>query len=519
MEAISTHCLRPRLKAGSSASIAHLWVADSCFVAKIASSVVSKSTLSVFVSVKSLWSSSSSLLSYDRPHSASILILNASIGFASSGAALVTIVGGSGFSTQNPSTKVSVGGTQCRFSHWTSDSAIRCRISHGGLASAAFLISSGSQVSLGSPQFVIFPFLSISSFRQRSSPASGSVSLTVFGSSAGQWSQSQAARISLSTTASTTWISDSSLISKSCHGVVALMTVVASSSLKSASLTQMFSFLSPSMLALGTTNVAQTGSSVVLIAAAGFGITGMSASSRTGGSSCENSQWIAESCIMCKVSQGSLASSRVMVSIAVFTISCSSALSFNAVLVSSVLVTNSPTSGSVFASITGVNFGSQHYSAHVVFGCSSEEATEWMSTSSVVPKVPQGSKFGLLTAVSAQLKVSTLTNSFTFDLGVPAKMNSTNVPTTGATSAYILGSLFNTGTSLSFRVRISETSTSRTAWHSDSSLLVKTVSGSVSLVFYFCQLAAPNKCHHSGMFLQSPTHFKREECKFDSFIW
>jgi len=76
---------------------------------------------------------------------------------------------------------------------------------------------------------------------------------------------------------------------------------MSSSSLKVASLTQSFSYFSLDSLVLGTANVASTGSSSIVIAAGGLGFVGMSGTSRVDGSACENSRWLAESSIACKV--------------------------------------------------------------------------------------------------------------------------------------------------------------------------------------------------------------------------
>jgi len=472
-----------KLRTGVSASSAILWIADSCILGKTVSSVASKASLSVLVSVRSLWSLRSSVLSYDRPRVGPLFTFDSSVGFAVSGAALITLSGGSGYSLQNPSAKVALDGTVCQFSQWLSDSAIRCRISHGGFARVTFLVSADSQTSLSSISEAIFSLLSMSSLRQRTLPTSGSVSVTLYGSNAGQLSRSQSVRMGFSAPSSHSWISDTSIVSKACHGLFASMPVLMSSGLKVTSLTRSFSYLSPEKLVLGTSNVASTGSSSVVVVAVGLGILGVSASSKISASACENSEWLAESSIVCKVPRGTAISSSVVVSSAVFAASSSFALSFNVVLHTSTFgTTNFPTSGAQFVSLSGANFGLHRISARSSLGFSAQELSSWISTSSIVPKVRRGSNFGLSTVVSAQLRTSSLTNSFTFDIGAASQIKSTNTPASGASMVSTAGLSFNSGSSLSHRVRISETAASRTLWLSDSSLLFKTVRGSMSAV-------------------------------------
>jgi hypothetical protein len=182
----------------------------------------------------------------------------------------------------------------------------------------------------------------------------------------------------------------------------------------------------------------------------------MSGMSRIDRSACESSIWLAESSIVCRVSRGSSTSSSIAVSAARVSVFINSSLSFDIVLHTSIFgAANIPTTGAVSVTLTGSNFGLHQISMRSAFGFSGQEASSWISTSSLVPKVPRGTFFRLSTAVSSQLRASRLANSFTFDLGVASQVPTANIPTTGASQLLIMGFALNTGSSLSSIVCIS----------------------------------------------------------------
>jgi len=508
-----------RLKIGVTAKKYHSWVADSSIMGKTVAYVSLKTSAIIVVSVRSRWSWCSSLLSYDGPNLASVVILNTSFGFAVSGAALVTVVAGSSFSSQNPSLKVSTGSTSCRTSLWTSESSVKCKMSHGGFVNILFRVSSDLQTSLDSLGFAMFPFLTISSLMQRGSPTSGSVHVTVIGSNAGFLSRSQTIRIGFSAASSHSWTSDSAIGSKSSHGLLVSRTVSSSSALKTAALTQSFSYISPASLLFIATNQPSTGSSSVFMAAVGLGIVGMSGASRVGRCVCEASIWLSGTSILCRVPRGTAVSSNAFVSIANVA-ELSIALSFDAVNHRDIFgAANFPTSGALSVVFIGTDFGLDQSCIRASFRLSTQEACSWISTSTIVPKFPRGSNHGLSTLVSAQLRTSSLTYSFTFDVGVLAVIKSTNIPTTGASLASVLGSAFNSGSCLSHRARISSTAASMTQWHSDSSVLLRAVRGRVLLVTVFVSAHVRVSSITLFFIIQRATCFKYENGKPRSIYW
>ena len=134
-------------------------------------------------------------------------------------------------------------------------------------------------------------------------PSSGSVSITVVGSSFSTSDASISVKLRGSAGQSTVWKSDSSAVSKISAGAMNSQVWQVSVGIQCATVASFVSFDIPEVLSTNETEVPRSGSVSISLSGSGLGL--FAASQRAAvASSCESSSWRSSSSIICKLAVG-----------------------------------------------------------------------------------------------------------------------------------------------------------------------------------------------------------------------
>jgi hypothetical protein len=298
---------------------------------------------------------------------------------AATGSGSVT-VSGAGLGLLAYTMSVSSGLSACERSSWMSDTSARCLRSGGvGLSRRAGL-TVGVQArtrSAGSS----FDVVQLSVTVRSNGPGTGSVVLSLHGSSMGRSLPS--ATVSSGGTASelTVWASDTSLLSMMCAGQSGSRRLVLSAGMAVGSVSGAVSTDGESLSVHAARNRGSTGSASVTVYGAGLGLVDYSGSASAGGSMCERTTWESGSTVRSHAGLGMAESLRTRFTVGAKAGSMTSSHSFDRSLVSGIARGNGVATGSASVTLRGADFGLASWSSrprHGVTGC---EATLWTSDS------------------------------------------------------------------------------------------------------------------------------------------
>ncbi len=222
-------------------------------------------------------------------------------------------------------------------------------------------------------------------------------------------------RVGGTSSVSTTWTSDSQCVSKVAQGLeFGKAVVVTSAPSKIATSSRAISFDTHTLIAFGRkgeemyngkvlsidssgANGPTTGSALLILKGINFGVSDRTLQQiRLAGSASEWTSWISNSAVSCNAMSGIGAGYRccgdsIVVTGSRFPVSWTDVFSFDLPSISTLLITNSPVSGSVLSTISGQNFGlGTDHTSRARFVNSAAMATFWRSDSSVRSKIPRG---------------------------------------------------------------------------------------------------------------------------------
>jgi hypothetical protein len=201
---------------------------------------------------------------------------------------------------------------------------------------------------------------------------------------------------------------------------------------------------------------------------------------------CEATDWVADTAMICRSAIGLGATRRVLVTVGIREGTVTEALSFNvpvlgdnAALPKSMF--NVPSTGSISVTVVGADFGTYLSTLSQRVGVTACQASDWQSDTSTVCRVASGVHGTLRVAVTAGVRVGSVTEAFSFDLSVRgdnAAVPTTqfNVPSTGSISVTVIGADFGTYLS-TLSQRVGMTTCEASDWQSDTSTVCRVASG------------------------------------------
>jgi hypothetical protein len=291
---------------------------------------------------------------------------------------------------------------------------------------------------------VSYDAVSVSGVGASNVASSGAASVTVVGSGGfGVSGVSAAGRVGGSACVASVWLSDSGLVCRAGAGYGGGgRTLEVSVVLRRGSLSAAVSYDAVSVSGVGASNVASSGAaSVTVVGSGGFGVSGVSAAGRVGGSACVASVWLSDSGLVCRAGAGYGGGGRTLeVSVVLRRGSLSAAVSYDAVSVSGVGTSNVASSGAASVTVVGRGgMGMAGSSAGARVGHTACQASAWASSSGVVCKAPGGLLRVTVVIASAGVLRGSASALVSYDAVSVSGVGASNAASSGGTSVTVVG--------------------------------------------------------------------------------
>ena len=419
-----------------------VWISDSKISAR--STMGSALTAAVLVTAGRHGKTTISVVSWDLPILSSMAARNVPV-YPSPN----TTVSGFNFGQAAHSISVQSGGTAAGAISWLSDSAVCCKVSQGLRATLPISITCFIRVA-SSSSFVSFDAPRSSSIRSANVPNTGSVRALVFGYALAQNDVTKASRIGSSACEQSLWLSSSTMMCRSPSGIDKWSGkphfVVLTAGERVASVSDLFSYLIPSVSGSALPNGPWRLGNIITIIGQAIGLTSQSQICRIGFSSVEVTRWESETSVRCAVQGGVGASWRVAITAGVFYSSFTEAYSYDVPMLSKLRdkdsKSNRPTENSLAVTLLGRGFASRESTLQGRPGITAAERSTWISLSNVDCKVPPQGQASLIIQVTAGLLAGSLTQVYTFDTAFLSQVRPWNRPGQDSSTATIQGGMF-----------------------------------------------------------------------------
>ena len=372
---------------------------------------------------------------------------------------------------QHSSIGVRIGHSSAESSIWASDSAVQGRVAAGLRQSMSMLITIAQTVA-SATEAISYPSLGI----QRADTANtaekrGGATLLVSSFPAVLLQQPcLGMRVGNSACESMEWASETAVICKTAHGAGTSLRLILTSGAGAATLSSAVSYdFELHVSGSRSQNVGMVASAIHLFIAS---VAQHSISARTAFSSCESTEWVTSTSIVCKLPAGRAETRAWVITSGIIMRSGSRAISFDAPEVSCITQGNLQTGArdvSIFLHNTGGT--SQRYSLQPRVSPSACESTIWLSGTSVLARKSAGTGKTLGISLTVGCAVGSLTEAFTVDhpsLGFVRKFD-------GASDSNLMnieGSRFG-NVDMTGYGRIGLTQCLSSVWKSDSSVVCK----------------------------------------------
>jgi hypothetical protein len=423
------------------------WISDSKITAR--STVGTAHTAAVLVTAGRHGKTTISVVSWDLPVLSSMAARNVPVYPWPATTLGAPRMSGLNFGQAAHSISVQSGGTAPGAILWLSDSAVWCKVSQGLRATLPTSITCFIRVA-SSSSFVSFDAPRSSSIRSANVPNTGSVRALVFGYALAQYDATKASRISSSACEQSLWLSSSTMMCRTASGIDKWSGkphfVVLTAGERAASVSDLLSYLIPSVSGLALPNGPWRLGNILTIIGQAIGLTLESQVGRIGFSSVEVTRWESETSVRCTVQGGVGASWRVAITAGVFYSSFTEAYSYDLPMLSKLQdkdgKSNRPTENSLAVTLLGRGFASRESTLQGRPGITAAERSTWISLSNVDCKVPPQGQASLIIRVTAGLLAGSLTQVYTFDGASLSQVRPWNRPGQDSSTATIQGGMF-----------------------------------------------------------------------------
>ena len=451
---------------GSTACERTVWEADTSTVCQVGQG--SMGSLRVAVTSGSSVSSVSVTLSFGA---AAVSVTKRANGMSTG--SLSISVHGRGLGTWDASSRGAAGDTGCEESAWTSDSCMRCLVGPATDSSRRLLVSAG--VNAGSSSAVYsLDSGAMSATSSVNRPATGALSVTVYGAGAGVGYLSLSMGVGRSACPGTVWISDTSMLCLGVDGArgTRLVTVTAGARIGSAS--QMYSTDAGWASGMQAVNGATSGAASVTLYGSSWWRAATSATARVDFTGCEDTMWLADSSVVCKSGHRLKASLRVTLTSGGQGVgSLTQMASADGASASVLLRANVASSGSAVVTVHGLGMGRAFASLKSRLGETSSISTIWISVTSTWCKSSSGQRGSFVLSLSIGGQISSGSGLYSYSVTSLSCLAGTNAPLTGSNSFTIYGAISSLA-SLTGNVRFDGTACQETSWISCTSVSCRT---------------------------------------------
>jgi hypothetical protein len=376
--------------------------------------------------------------------------------------------------------KVLVAGEACQ-STWESPTSLTCTTPHGTGSARAVGAIVGSLVGTQAATFTYDAPL-ITHVLSPNTPVSGATMVTIQGHNFAMSDTTPTAMMGMSICSTTAWISNSQVTCVTQPGSGQQLPITVQVTKVYGTGMRLFSYDAPVVTSTGTENGVTSAQTQLTISGFNFGNTDLTASAIIGGTTCQVSQWISGTSIMCETAPGQGADSAMGVNLNNVIGTLGAAFSFDAPVISQVTQTNGPLTGQSEVIVMGLNFGSDR-NPNSRLGLTSCQSNAWRSVTSISCFVPPGyNPEGVMhgVAVSVAGVVGQRDGVFSYDGPALTHAFSPNQPTTAGGSITLTGKNFGRS-NFSPLARLGVTACLTTSWLSDTAMLCRAPSGSGAL--------------------------------------
>ena len=391
--------------------------------------------------------------------------------------------------------------TECEATTWESDTTIRCKVASGQGRSLLNLVTVGYQIGYQNKSVsntlteavsydgpVVSSIVNVTNRPTHMAAAVPQAFLaTIAGALFSRFDTTVSVRSGRTASEATIWSSDTMISAFASRGHHGTHRVFVTASNVVATLSEAFSHDLGLQSAVQTRNGASTGSTLVTISGYLMASYALSQRARLGQSACEQTEWISELEVHCRRPGGYGVSKFTQVTAAERLSdqgTLSHVVTFDLLQTSSLLVVNSHTSVLTALTLFGSNFASSaSFTVAVRLGATSAESTVWTSDTSLICITPGGIRSTIRFVVTYGELRSTISETYSYNVGSLTNFIRTNSPTTGSVSVTLSGSTF-TETSFTPTSRLGFTASEASNWISDTSvlgLIPKTFRGSLKL--------------------------------------
>jgi sugar lactone lactonase YvrE len=477
-----SYAITPFVSIGLTNCEASTWDSDTGVTCKSARGFTS--TLSLVVSIASVepMPMKTDAMSYDSALISVVSVTNLQLGEYQQ---VQTI--GYGLSPIDFTPKASFYQTATESTQWISDTSLVCMISQGFSQTLRMQVTAGVSVQSTS-EIVSYDFAIISDLSKYNLASILKETIVVSGLSFAHSALTSQGRVAGSSSESSEWFSDSSVLAKAAGGSLQkiytgtqlnalVVTAGRSAGSISGAVTYDLQFVSGSH----TGNSASRGQSPLHILLVNMGSEDYTISGATGYTECEASKWTSDSTLRCQTATGFLASYSLHLTASEREVSMTESFSYNApsVNVSNLSSTNAVTLtiaeqyNETWASFSGT-FGSLQQSMVGGIGLTSCEATLWISDSMLTCKTSFSLATSMRVILTAGANVGTGTDALSFAAGRVEKLyqgarNHSNLVPTMPGSAQVLGAFFR-HQSYTITLEVGHTACERTDWVSTSTV-------------------------------------------------
>ena len=374
---------------------------------------------------------------------------------------------------------------------WVSDSAVLSRASAGAAASRTAILTSGIVASSSTEAFSFeVPAIEREYLRKlnfggaggypkwrANGPSIDGMDLVVTLVGSGFSASDYTGQVTISTAGTdsgmTTWVSDSTIESRTVHGAGQYGVVKVSIAVSPGTITNSWTYDLPTVSSLLRRNGRLQGNFLMIAYGENFGAEqiGYTAGAQTGDTACEQSRWLSRTAVLCFVPNGIGAHIKFVVTSLKQVGVATSVFSYDSPqLIVVEGKTNAVSTGSVAFTIHGFNFAARDASPMTRVSRTDVEYTIWTSDSQVVVAIPTGISATLSGVLSIGRSRATTTYFVTYDVPTSSGVSRGNFVGLGLVTTTIFGAGFS-HSERSLNVNLGGCGFERTDWISETSLL------------------------------------------------
>ena len=374
------------------------------------------------------------------------------------------------------------GGSTCEASAWLSHSEVVCTVPAGIGTGHLQVITVG--IFVGSALDGAFDYdpPDLTGLSPQNGPTTADAVTSVSGANFGPYESTLVGTVGFTVCLHIVWQSDTEVTCTVAKGVNYALDVSVEVGAQIGTLQSAYYYDEPVVSAIGISNGPATGGNTVAVSGSNFGAYDSTVFVTFGDTLCSSVTWSSDSEVECTVPAGVAVSHDVSVEVGDQVGTLELAYDYDAPEVTSIDVSNGPTTGGNTVSVSGSNFGAYDSTVSVRFADTLCSSVTWSSDSEVECTVPPGvgpfhtNVHFVYVEVGTQQGTLSPWHAYNYDLPEVTSIDPIFGPPTGGNTVALSGSSFGTYDS-TVSVTLGDTECSSVTWSSDSEVECTVPSG------------------------------------------